>query len=111
MTLQSSASHGGLLSDGATPLQEEEDESLDDSSLPVPGDLEDRNAYESGGGLRSTTTRRMMRIPKLRPPSFVSGGGWSPISQRKMQGANSVSSSNSELGHNPSFNSISEHRY
>lgn len=77
---QNTASHGGLLGGLATPIEEEE-ESLDEMSLPVPVDLEDRNAYEGIGGLLQGAGRKL-RIPKFRPSSLV-GGGLSPSSQRK----------------------------
>lgn len=96
MNPQNTASHGGLLGG-----LEEEEESLDEASLPVPVDLEDRNAYEGIGGLLQG---RKLRIPKFRPPSFVGGGGLSPSpsAQRKVQGGSE--------GQTLISSSIAEHR-
>ena len=81
----------------ATPLEEEEEESLNEASLPVPVDLEDRNAYEGIGGLLQG---RKLRIPKFRPSSSVGGGGLSPNFQRR-----------SSEGHTLIPSSIAENRY
>ena len=87
---------GGLISGEATPLYEE-DEPLDDSSLPVPVDMEDRHAYDA----------RRIRMPRFRPPSFVTGGG-SPGSLRKTTNPSGPNSAQQTTTYQ---STIKEHRF
>ena len=75
---QNTTDRGGLIGGEATAIPEEEEPA--DDSLPVPLDMEDRSAYD--GAAKKTW------MPKLRPPSFVTGNsGSSPNTPRRVVGA------------------------
>ncbi len=98
-----SPGHGGLINGEATPIFAEVS---DDSSLPVPADLEDPHAFDSFGGalLNSRAAVRKSWIGKL---SAFGGTNISPGNHRKSQSFNSAG----QKTPTPSTRMSVEHRY